>query len=56
VGRARAAHGRRLQEDPFLTLSWWRTAAGETSRRLELHLRIACGELIPVGIWREAEW
>ncbi len=39
-------------DDPFLTLTWRRASGGP---RVELHLRVVEGGLLPVGLWREVE-
>lgn len=44
-----------LADDPFLTVSWRRRHQGQLGPRVELHLRVDNGVLIPVGLWREVD-
>jgi hypothetical protein len=53
LARARR-RGAAFDEDPFLTLSWWRVDDGVVGPRVELHLRAACGGLVPVGLERQS--
>lgn len=52
LARARR-RGAAFDRDPFLTLSFWRVDDGVAGPRVELHLRAACGGLVPVGLERE---
>ncbi|HLU66794.1 MAG TPA: hypothetical protein VKZ63_10985 [Kofleriaceae bacterium] len=44
-----------LTRDPFVTVSVWRVRHGRRGPRLDVHLRVVDGGLLPVGLWREVE-
>jgi hypothetical protein len=50
VRRVRREQGRAFDSDPFFTVTWWR---GNSGPRIEVHLRVMCDRVLPVGLWRE---
>jgi hypothetical protein len=53
VRRARQSDG--FDDDPFLTLTWWRRHESGLGPRVELHLRVVDDHLVPVHLWRERD-
>jgi hypothetical protein len=53
LARAHAAGG--FAGDPFLTVTAWRPRHGRAGPRVELHLRLARGALLPIGLSRTVE-
>jgi hypothetical protein len=47
-------HGAAFEREPFITVTWWRMQRGIPTppASVELHLRLACGRLVPVGLQR----
>lgn len=50
VRKVRQEQGRAFDRDPFLTVTWWRS---DRRPRVEVHLRVLCDRILPVGLWRE---